>query len=278
MVASLWTVPDAATSVLMYLFHDFRLRAHEPVDALHAAQLWMLRPIENRRRPCPTTCATDSPRPTPATSSRGRGSSMPDESLRAAAERAAAIGGDEWPWAFARCWLLAFRFDGHGHDRKDLDEALAAFAEIPADAPGRSRLAAVLVNLTIIAGGLRTPEDIDPVAELAAIADKEPQPFPQWPADRSVVRALWLMISLTYGRAGIDPRTAATELDRLAAVVGERRPHAQMINAATGPRHHARGAARPRPGRRSRRGVGVGGIQPRGLVTYSASPYRVSGR
>jgi CHAT domain-containing protein len=42
-VSSLWTVPDTATSVLMYLFHHY-LRDHPPVDALHAAQLWMLDP------------------------------------------------------------------------------------------------------------------------------------------------------------------------------------------------------------------------------------------
>ncbi len=42
-VSSLWKVPDTATSVLMFLFHD-RLRELEPVDALRDAQLWMLRP------------------------------------------------------------------------------------------------------------------------------------------------------------------------------------------------------------------------------------------
>jgi CHAT domain-containing protein len=36
-------VPDSATSVLMYLFHHF-VRERAPMEALRAAQLWMLCP------------------------------------------------------------------------------------------------------------------------------------------------------------------------------------------------------------------------------------------
>jgi hypothetical protein len=48
---SLWSVPDAETSVLMFLVHHF-LNAENcaPADALHRAQLWMLDPW---RRPPP---------------------------------------------------------------------------------------------------------------------------------------------------------------------------------------------------------------------------------
>ncbi|MCW2501733.1 MAG: hypothetical protein JWO79_17 [Actinomycetia bacterium] len=42
-VSALWEVPDSATSVLMFMFHHF-LRKLPAADALHAAQLWMLRP------------------------------------------------------------------------------------------------------------------------------------------------------------------------------------------------------------------------------------------
>jgi CHAT domain-containing protein len=48
---SLWAVPDAETSLLMYLVHHFlATESCDPVDALHRAQLWMLDPA---RRPPP---------------------------------------------------------------------------------------------------------------------------------------------------------------------------------------------------------------------------------
>lgn len=47
---SLWRVPDAATSLLMYVVHHhLEVDGCAPVDALHRAQLWMLDP--NRRAP-----------------------------------------------------------------------------------------------------------------------------------------------------------------------------------------------------------------------------------
>ncbi|MEV5208074.1 CHAT domain-containing protein [Micromonospora sp. NPDC053740] len=48
---SLWSVPDAETSMLMFLVHHFlNAEACAPADALHRAQLWMLDPS---RRPPP---------------------------------------------------------------------------------------------------------------------------------------------------------------------------------------------------------------------------------
>jgi tetratricopeptide (TPR) repeat protein len=48
---SLWSVPDAETSLLMFLVHHFlNAESRAPVDALHHAQLWMLDP---QRRPPP---------------------------------------------------------------------------------------------------------------------------------------------------------------------------------------------------------------------------------
>ncbi|MDW5327528.1 CHAT domain-containing protein [Plantactinospora sp. KLBMP9567] len=42
-VAAQWSVPDAATSVLMFMFHHFlRVQGRRPADALREAQLWML--------------------------------------------------------------------------------------------------------------------------------------------------------------------------------------------------------------------------------------------
>ena len=56
---------------------------------------------------------------------------MQAESLREAAEQAAAVGGADWPWAFTRCWLLALRFNRHGHERRDLDDALGGVRHDP---------------------------------------------------------------------------------------------------------------------------------------------------
>lgn len=51
---SLWTVPDAETSPLMFLVHHYlNVESSAPADALHRAQLWMLDPD---RRP-PSTMA-----------------------------------------------------------------------------------------------------------------------------------------------------------------------------------------------------------------------------
>ncbi|MGT2530549.1 CHAT domain-containing protein [Streptomyces nojiriensis] len=48
-VGSLWTVPDEATSMLMYMTHHYmRREGHAPGQALRNAQLWML---DERRRP-----------------------------------------------------------------------------------------------------------------------------------------------------------------------------------------------------------------------------------
>ncbi|MFD7555655.1 CHAT domain-containing protein [Streptomyces sp. NPDC059835] len=48
-LGSLWTVPDEATSVLMYMTHHYmRREGHPPGQALRNAQLWML---DDRRRP-----------------------------------------------------------------------------------------------------------------------------------------------------------------------------------------------------------------------------------
>ncbi|MDY7083603.1 MAG: CHAT domain-containing protein [Actinomycetota bacterium] len=41
---SLWPVPDAETSALMFMVHHHLAAGHAPADALHRAQLWMLDP------------------------------------------------------------------------------------------------------------------------------------------------------------------------------------------------------------------------------------------
>jgi hypothetical protein len=44
-LSTLWTIPDAGTSLLMFMFHHFRVIGRRPVwEALHRAQLWMIDP------------------------------------------------------------------------------------------------------------------------------------------------------------------------------------------------------------------------------------------
>jgi hypothetical protein len=48
-VSSQWSVPDGATSVLMFMFHHHLRAGLAPLDALHRAQLWMI--AEGRQPP-----------------------------------------------------------------------------------------------------------------------------------------------------------------------------------------------------------------------------------
>lgn len=151
------------------------------------------------------------------------------ESTPAAAGSAA--HSDTWPWVFARCWMLLNRFD-HGRRPTDLEAALVDFARLPADAPGRARLAAVLVKTQLRARTserIERIERIERVEVLADIADTDPAPLPGWTADRSVVRAQWLLDALHQGSARVDPDDAVAEIERLAEVVGDAEPQATVI-------------------------------------------------
>jgi hypothetical protein len=66
-LSTLWTIPDAGTSLLMFMFHHFRVIERRPVwDALHRAQLWMITP--DRRVPpgMPTSLSGQIDRTDPA--------------------------------------------------------------------------------------------------------------------------------------------------------------------------------------------------------------------
>lgn len=99
-----------------------------------------------------------------------------------------AATGEVWPWLFARCWMFADRFEHHGRAPMDLAAALTGFARLPADAPGRARLAAVLITAQVRTGALRAPEHVERAAELVVNADADPGPLPGWPGDRATVR------------------------------------------------------------------------------------------
>jgi len=62
-VGARWQVPDAATTLLMFMFHYFMThRAYSPRDALRSAQLWMLDPARIPPAEMPTELATSARR------------------------------------------------------------------------------------------------------------------------------------------------------------------------------------------------------------------------
>jgi CHAT domain-containing protein len=61
---SLWPVPDAETSLLMYLVHHFiNVDLRPPADALLGAQLWMLDPARRPPAGMPAELARRAARP-----------------------------------------------------------------------------------------------------------------------------------------------------------------------------------------------------------------------
>jgi hypothetical protein len=145
------------------------------------------------------------------------------------------------PWLFVRCWMLTTRFEEYGGGVADVDGALADFAALPAGFAGRAKLAAVLVVAQLRAGLLRERERLERAVALAAIADADPEPLPEWPSSSAVVRALSLMVAGLDGAAGFRVRPALAEVERLAAVVGDLRPHVTMIEMARLTLTHLRG-------------------------------------
>jgi len=139
---------------------------------------------------------------------------------------------ERWPWLFALCWVRAEQWEHDGQDPDVLAAALNDWRQLPEGVSGRARLAAVLVNAQLRAGGVTTPAGADRLEALAVVAGTDSAPHPQWPADRAAVRALWLMVALQHGHAGVDARAALAEIDGLASTVGAAQPHATMIQSA----------------------------------------------
>ncbi|WBB77764.1 CHAT domain-containing protein [Micromonospora sp. WMMD882] len=136
------------------------------------------------------------------------------------------------PLVYARCWLRVVGYETGGRDVDQLTAALADFAALPEDLPGRPRLAAVLVTLQLQAGRLRTADAIVRADAWAAVADQDPYPLPQWPYVRAAVTSLDLLRAGQHGAPGFSPHAALAELDRLTAIVGGRQPYATMLDSA----------------------------------------------
>lgn len=125
---------------------------------------------------------------------------------------------DDQAWRFLRCWLAANRFE----DRKtpaDLDLALADLRRLRSDTPGRAKLAAVIAISLVRSRLMHDLERVRVMEELAAIADADRRPLPDWPPASAIIRARAILRDATLGAEGFRPRAALTELRRIATEV-----------------------------------------------------------
>ncbi|MET8066657.1 hypothetical protein [Micromonospora sp. NPDC005313] len=137
---------------------------------------------------------------------------------------------DSAPWRFTRCWLRLVAFDQHGRRPADLSAALADFDELPEDLPGRCKLAQILVNAILRSG--RFTAHLERAVALGEIAAADPHPLPEAELDAAVVRSTALAQAVAESAPGVTPRGALAEVERLARVVGDRQPYAQMVDNA----------------------------------------------
>ncbi|MEU8068933.1 CHAT domain-containing protein [Micromonospora sp. NPDC049151] len=157
---------------------------------------------------------------------------VPDDALRTLVDSASAamttVGqADSGPWRFTRCWLRLVAFDQHGRRPDDLSAALADCDMLPEDLPGRCKLAQILVNAILRSG--RFTAHLERAVALCEIAAADPHPLPEAELGAAVVRSTALARSVADSAPGVTPRGALAEVERLARVVGDRQPYAQMV-------------------------------------------------
>ncbi|MFG2068228.1 CHAT domain-containing protein [Micromonospora tulbaghiae] len=160
---------------------------------------------------------------------------VPDEALRTLVDSASTAmkmfgEADSGPWRFTRCWLRLVAFDQHGRRPADLSAALADFDMLPADLPGRCKLAQILVNAILRSG--RFTAHLDRAVALSEIAAADPHPLPEAELGAAVVRSTALARAVADSAPGVTPRGALAEVEGLARVVGDRQPYAQMVDNA----------------------------------------------
>ncbi|MEV7891235.1 caspase, EACC1-associated type [Streptomyces sp. NPDC002817] len=139
---------------------------------------------------------------------------------------------DSAPWLFARCWMRVTRYETITKDPTDIDAALNDFDDLPADLPGRAKLAAVLATALIRSGELVGSARMPRAMVLVDIADADPSPLAGWPATSAALRAADLLVAWQQNRPGFSPPAALQELERYARIVGDTQPHATLIDAA----------------------------------------------
>ncbi|MGV9697429.1 CHAT domain-containing protein [Streptomyces sp. NPDC003470] len=138
---------------------------------------------------------------------------------------------DGAPWLFARCLVHASRYEASGRDG-DIDLALADFQALPAGAPGRAKLAAVLAELMLGSGTLFGSPRLSWAVALADAADEDPAPMPHWPLTCAALRAGDLLVAAQESRPGFDPRAALRKLEGYAALVDGTPPYADAVESA----------------------------------------------
>jgi hypothetical protein len=138
---------------------------------------------------------------------------------------------EAWPWRFARCWMLATRFELHDGTLGDFDDAVAEFHQLPVDTPARARLAAILVHAQLRRGML-APERMRQTVALADIANTGPAPLPEWPKTDAAVRATSVVFRVNGAQGNLSPLDGLAEIDRLAAVVGDEEPFSVLVEMA----------------------------------------------
>ncbi|WP_454343575.1 hypothetical protein [Streptomyces canus] len=139
---------------------------------------------------------------------------------------------DRVPWLFARCWMRATRYETIAKNPVDIDAALDDFDDLPADLPGRAKLAAVLATALIRSGELVGSARMPRAMALVDIADTDPSPLADWPATSAALRAMDLLLAWQQNRPGFSPRAALRELERYTRIVGDTQPQATMVDAA----------------------------------------------
>lgn len=143
------------------------------------------------------------------------------------------VGADDRaPWLFARCWMRASRYEVIGKDPADIDSALADFDALPAELPGRAKLASVLVTALLRSGTLMGSVRMSRAMLLTDIADTDPAPLADWPVTSAALRASDLLVAWQEDRPGFSPRAALRELEGYARIVGDAQPQAMLVDSA----------------------------------------------
>ena len=140
---------------------------------------------------------------------------------------------ERWPWLFTRAWTSLVAFEstaGAGRADDVLDQALADFDALPRSAPGRMKLAARLLaahlhDQLLLADESRLPRAL----ALAEIAERDPRPLRDTRALCAAVRALGVAFTAKNGGADFKIDVARAEIERLAGIVGGRRPYAALV-------------------------------------------------
>ncbi|MFF7971571.1 CHAT domain-containing protein [Streptomyces sp. NPDC007905] len=139
---------------------------------------------------------------------------------------------DRVPWLFARCWMHAIRYEALGWSPTDIDSALADFDALPAQLPGRAKLASVLATSLLRSGTLLGSPRMARAVALADVADTDLSPLPDWPVTSAALRAGDLLVAWQESRPGFRPRAALRDLERYAEIVGDTQPHLTLVRAA----------------------------------------------